>query len=80
MQGTGYVLPREVSARLLPGAGAERQCRDSRLSLGAESAAGQDQFQRARLAHHARQALGAAVAGDQAELDLRKAELGAGAG
>ena len=42
--------------------------------LGVDGAAGQDHFERARLADQPRQALGPAIARDQAELDLGQAE------
>ena len=42
--------------------------------LGLDGAPGQDQLERARLADQPRQALGPAIARDQAELDLGKAE------
>ena len=49
---------------------------DALRLLGLDGAAGHDHLQRARLADHARQALRAAIARDQPELDLRQAHLG----
>ena len=48
--------------------------------VGIDRAAGQDQLERARLADQARQALRAAIAGNEAELDLRQAEPRGGGG
>src|SRR5436190_2351157 len=45
--------------------------------IGVDRAAGQDQLGGARFADEARQPLRPAIAGDEAELDLREAELGA---
>ena len=48
---------------------------DAERFVGVHRAAGQDHLQRARLADRARQALRAAVAGDQPELDLGQSHL-----
>src|SRR5206468_6944590 len=48
---------------------------DALRLLGADGAPGQDQLERPRLADDARQPLGAAITGNQAELDLGEAQL-----
>src|ERR1051326_5914331 len=50
---------------------------DARRLLGVEGPAGQDHLGGARLADEARQTLRPAITGDETELDLGKAELGA---
>src|SRR5262249_52804990 len=66
----------KLRARLDRVAAAEPMHEPDALRLfGADRAPRQDQLERPRLADDSRQALGAAVARDQAELDLRKPEL-----
>src|SRR5438046_6046343 len=77
----GQAEPGHVAGKGLPG-GNEVAVDDAvdeadalRL-VGLDGAPGQDQFGGARLANEARQTLGPAIAGDEAKLDLGKAELG----